>query len=78
MISINNTNVNLLSMKKILLLLISIQFFHVVMAQQVTVTGIVSSSDGELLPGVNVVIEGTTIGTTTDIDGKYQISAMQG
>lgn len=65
-------------MKKILLLLISIQFFHVVLAQQVTVTGIVSSSDGELLPGVNVVIEGTTIGTTTDIDGKYQISAKQG
>lgn len=65
-------------MKKILLLLISIQFFHVVLAQQVTVTGIVSSSDGELLPGVNVVIEGTTIGTTTDIDGKYQISAKLG
>ncbi len=65
-------------MKKILLLLISIQFFHVVLAQQVTVTGIVSSSDGELLPGVNVVIDGTTIGTTTDIDGKYQISAKQG
>jgi len=65
-------------MKKIILLLIGIQFFHVVLAQQVTVTGIVSSSDGELLPGVNVVIEGTTIGTTTDIDGKYQISVKQG
>ncbi|WP_319510281.1 TonB-dependent receptor [uncultured Draconibacterium sp.] len=65
-------------MKKLLLLLISIQFFQVVLAQQITVSGIVSSSDGELLPGVNVVIDGTTIGTTTDFDGKYQISVKTG
>src|SRR5690606_16465492 len=44
--------------------------------QQVTVTGTVTSSeDGATLPGVNVVIKGTSLGTTTDIDGKYTIQA---
>jgi TonB-linked SusC/RagA family outer membrane protein len=44
------------------------------MQQQVTVTGTVTSSDdGSVLPGVNVVIKGTTSGTTTDADGKYTL-----
>jgi TonB-linked SusC/RagA family outer membrane protein len=42
--------------------------------QRITVTGAVTSSDdGSALPGVNVVIKGTTQGTTTDADGKYSI-----
>lgn len=44
-------------------------------AQDRTVTGTVSSTEGETLPGVNVLIQGTTTGTTTDIDGKYAINA---
>jgi len=35
-----------------------------------TVTGVVSDANG-MLPGVNVVIKGTTLGTSTDFDGKY-------
>lgn len=43
--------------------------------QQTTVTGTVTdSTTGASLPGVNIVVEGTTIGTTTDIDGNYQIT----
>jgi TonB-linked SusC/RagA family outer membrane protein len=43
---------------------------------QVPVTGqVVSSDGGEPLPGVNVVIKGTTVGTITDTDGRYSISA---
>ncbi len=38
----------------------------------VTITGTVSSHDGNL-PGATVQIKGTTIGTQTDIDGKYSI-----
>ena len=39
-----------------------------------TVTGTVTSkSDGSTMPGVNVVIKGTQIGTTTDASGKYSI-----
>lgn len=38
------------------------------------VEGRVTSSAGEPLPGVNVLIKGTTQGTVTDVDGKYVIS----
>lgn len=38
-----------------------------------TVKGKITDSKGETLPSVNVVIEGTTIGTVTDIDGEYQL-----
>ena len=44
-------------------------------AQGVQITGNVSSSeDGAPLPGVSVVVKGTTVGTVTDINGKYSIS----
>jgi len=41
--------------------------------QQQPISGKVSDSNGEPLPGVTVVIKGTTVGTITDIDGKYSI-----
>jgi TonB-dependent starch-binding outer membrane protein SusC len=44
-------------------------------AQTVTVKGTVKSGDGTTLPGVSVVLKGTSTGTTTGIDGKYSISA---
>jgi TonB-linked SusC/RagA family outer membrane protein len=44
-------------------------------AQERTVTGRVTSvEDGSTLPGVNVVLKGTTIGTVTDTDGAYKLS----
>ncbi|PKQ64207.1 hypothetical protein BZG02_05125 [Labilibaculum filiforme] len=46
-----------------------------VLAAQQVVTGVVTEDSGMSLPGVSVVIKGTTIGTVTDIDGKYEISA---
>lgn len=39
-----------------------------------SVQGIVSDSTGVPLPGVNVIVKGTTTGTTTDIKGAYTIS----
>lgn len=39
----------------------------------IEVTGTVSDSGGELLPGVTVVVQGTTNGTITDIDGNYAL-----
>lgn len=48
-------------------------FFTTAMAQ-ITVTGYVTSAeDGLPLPGVTVVLQGTTTGTTTDQDGHYTI-----
>ncbi len=43
-------------------------------AQQRTVTGTVTSEDQGALPGVNIVIQGTTQGAVTDASGNYSIS----
>jgi TonB-linked SusC/RagA family outer membrane protein len=43
--------------------------------QVLKVHGGVTDESGEPLPGVNVVIKGTTQGSITDINGKYQIDA---
>ncbi|MEO9869393.1 SusC/RagA family TonB-linked outer membrane protein [Ekhidna sp.] len=43
---------------------------------QRTVSGKVTDDVGEGLPGVNVVIKGTTTGTTTDIDGNYRLEVQ--
>jgi TonB-linked SusC/RagA family outer membrane protein len=44
--------------------------------QQKSMTGKVSDSSGAPLPGVSVVVKGTTNGTITDADGKYTISSV--
>ncbi len=51
----------------------------VLMAQEVSLSGTVTSSeDGNPLPGVSVLQKGTTRGTVTDIDGHYSISVTKG
>jgi len=51
----------------------------VVDQQQIKVSGTVTNaSTGETLPGVNVVVTGTTVGTITDSAGKYSIEVPQG
>ncbi|GAA4816102.1 SusC/RagA family TonB-linked outer membrane protein [Litoribaculum gwangyangense] len=42
-----------------------------------TVSGVVSDPSGPL-PGVNVIVKGTTTGTVTNFDGEYQINANNG
>jgi len=47
-------------------------------AQSKEVTGIVTDqATGETIPGVNVVVKGTTNGTVTNIDGKYSINVSK-
>lgn len=42
--------------------------------QSIRVTGTVTSQvDGSTLPGVSVMVRGTTIGTVTDINGRYEL-----
>lgn len=50
-------------------LAISVQAFS-----QITVKGTVVDTKGEAIPGVNVLVKGTTTGTMTDLDGKYQLA----
>ena len=64
-------------MKRILILMSLIVMTSVIYAQ-VRVTGTVTSSDdGGPLPGVNVVVKRTTIGSITNLDGEYEISVSQ-
>jgi TonB-linked SusC/RagA family outer membrane protein len=62
-------------MKKILLVSLSLLFVGHAWAQERLITGkVTSSEDGSGLPGVNVLIKGTTSGTVTDADGKYSFA----
>lgn len=48
-------------------------------AQEVAISGVVTSSeDGLAIPGVSVVQKGTSNGTITDFDGKYQLKVPRG
>src|SRR5690606_31089997 len=51
---------------------------HLTFAQEKTISGTVTDQDGLPLPGVNIVVEGTTNGTQTDFDGNYSINAATG
>lgn len=68
-------------MKRILLLCLTAVFMLAsseLWAQEKTVSGrLTSVEDGSPLPGVNVVLKGTTNGTATDADGRYSISVPE-
>ncbi|MFZ6010216.1 MAG: SusC/RagA family TonB-linked outer membrane protein [Bacteroidota bacterium] len=66
-------------MKKILPLFCLLAFALTSWAQERTIAGKVSSSeDSNPLPGVSVLLKGTSIGTVTDADGKYTLSVPSG
>ena len=41
--------------------------------QQIAVTGVVTDESGEAMPGVNILIKGSTVGVVTDTNGKFSI-----
>lgn len=63
-------------MKKFYLLLLTLSFllYQESMAQERTISGKVSSKDGEELPGVSLLIRGTGVGTVTDLFGDFIIN----
>lgn len=66
-------------MRKFTILLALMAFLGVNAAiAQRTITGTVTSAeDGQAIPGVQVVVKGTTIGTTTDLDGNYNLTVNE-
>ncbi|MGQ8336040.1 SusC/RagA family TonB-linked outer membrane protein [Sunxiuqinia sp. A32] len=66
-------------MKKIALLLAIFAFgLQSVFAQTKEISGTVTSADdGSTIPGVSVSVKGTTLGTITDLDGKYTLKVPQ-
>lgn len=64
---------------KVALFLVAMLSFSISNAQVRTITGkVTDSGNGEPLPGVTIVVQGTTQGTTTNIDGDYSINAETG
>lgn len=57
-----------------LLLMLSVLSF----GQTLTVKGVITSENGETLPGASVILKGTSTGTTTDVDGKYSLNLADG
>jgi len=62
------------SRKVILLALICLGSMNA-FGQNVSVTGAVSDSQGQPIPGVSVVVKGTSTGVATDFDGNFTINA---
>ncbi|MCR9065097.1 MAG: TonB-dependent receptor [Cytophagales bacterium] len=56
---------------KLLLILLTLSAFTV----SAQITGTVFADDGTVLPGVSIIVKGTTNGTSTDADGNYRINA---
>ncbi len=64
-----------------IMLLVSVFFCaaQFTFGQEKEITGTVTSSpDGSPLPGVNIIVDGTTNGAQTDFDGNYSITASVG
>ena len=65
-------------LKSLFLLVCLVLSGTTVFAQEKTVTGVVTDSFNEPLIGASIVVQGTTIGVITDLDGKYSIKVTPG
>jgi len=64
---------------KTILIILSLLLTTITYAQTGTIRGTVyDDATGEYLPGVTVVVEGTTLGALTDLDGKFNIKLAPG
>lgn len=63
---------------KVILTLLLALVVQISFAQEQLVTGTVTDDTGLPLPGVNVLVKGTTRGVQTDFDGNYSIEISQG
>ncbi len=87
-IVIENTNVinsksfismNKLIIRRLMLLVAGVLISGIVFAQQITVTGTVTdAADGLPIPGANILVKGSTVGTATGLDGNFTIQVPEG
>jgi TonB-linked SusC/RagA family outer membrane protein len=71
----------MMKISRMLLFTMAIAFlmsFGQAMAQKSVRGTVKDAKDGSTLPGVNVVVKGTTFGTATDLDGNYSLSVPAG
>ncbi|HUH28856.1 TonB-dependent receptor [Gelidibacter sp.] len=66
-------------MKKFFLIPFLFLLVQATFGQTITISGTVTNkADGIPIPGVNVLVKGTTKGSSTDFDGKYSIAVLPG
>ena len=65
-------------MKTTIFKLLLLLFFGQVAFSQTVITGTVTDSFGQPLPGANIIIENSTRGGSTDFDGKFTVEANSG
>jgi len=65
-------------MKKLMLLFAIFSIFELHVCAQNTITGKVIDDSGDALPGVSVLVKGTTIGTMTIADGTFSLEVPEG
>ena len=56
--------------------LLILVFANITLAQ-IKIRGVVIDSDKEILPGASITIDGTTIGTVSDTNGKFEITGLK-
>ena len=72
-------SMNKLIIKRLMLLVAGVLIGGIVFAQQITVTGrVTDATDGLPIPGANILVKGSTVGTSTDLDGNFSIQASEG
>lgn len=59
--------------RKLCVLLLMLSASTALIAQQRFISGVVQDEAGAPMPGVNVIIKGTTAGTATDVDGRFTL-----
>ncbi len=63
------------SLRFVMMTLVAVAFSVSAWAQNISVTGTVTDVNGEPVIGAYVLVKGTSNGTSTDVDGKYQLNA---
>jgi len=66
-----------MKMKNLIVFVCGLLLSTTIWAQQKTITGNVSDETGQPLPGVNVVVKGTTVGTVTLPDGTFTLPVRE-
>ncbi len=78
MAHLNTNNSNMKTQLRLILTLFLALVMHISYAQDKTISGVVTDNTGLPLPGVNIIIKGTSTGTQSDFDGKYSLKTNVG
>ena len=66
-----------MQMKNLIVFVCGLLLSTTIWAQQKTITGNISDETGQPLPGVNVIVKGTTVGTVTQPDGTFTLQVRE-